>query len=32
MPDLNCDVLPAVEREGRIWRDREVGYADALLA
>jgi len=31
-PVLNCDVLPAVEREGRTWRDGDAGYADALRA
>ncbi len=30
MPVLNCDVLPSVEREGRIWRDGDVGYADSV--
>jgi len=30
LPVLNCDVLPSVESEGRVWRDGDVGYADAL--
>lgn len=30
MPVLTCHVLPSVERDGRAWRDGDVGYADVL--
>jgi hypothetical protein len=32
MPVLNCDVLPSVERDGRLFSAADLGYADALRA
>lgn len=32
MPVLNCDVLPSVERAGRLVSAADMGYADALRA
>lgn len=27
---VNCFVWPTIEREGRVWREPDLGYADAL--
>lgn len=30
LPCLNCDVWPTLAAQGRMWRESDLGYADAL--